>query len=748
MAKTATSSPSTPPKKGGAKRWLMILGGLALASFLVAAIAPFFIPWDKLKDQATAFASEKLGRKLSIEKVEVSLFTGVKLVNVELANGKGFSKDPLFKNASAKLDLSLLSLLTGKVVINAIEFKAPNIVIEKDEDGKFNFSDIGASAGSAQGPVASKEETSAAPKELPIVVASLVITDGNITYLDHAKGTKQSINGLGLKLLGFSLKSGGDQRLELKFTAETEGKKIPISLVSNFALDLPGESLTLKSLDLTVPSVTLSASGSVKHFKSPDVDLKAALKVAVSSVAKDLLPPSKLKAVPGGLALDGAITFDVAVKGSVSSMDKMDLNGALSFDKVGAKYGDYPALKGLVGTLKFDKAGADLPSLDMDLGGSPVRLAFNAQWGNLDNARALKMSVTYKLTSPKLVLDPVMPIAMADDTPEEAKHKAELAAQTGGIQDLSKSVPAGLNVKGLIAVDSLVFKKIKTGKLTQQIILAKQKLQSATNLDLYGGTFWERTNVDLAKSGPVYSAQTGLSALKFDGLVSDAAASLPEVAALKSLDGKVFGALSYKVNASGKGFKKPALMKNLKADGSFDLKDGKIMKTEWQEKIASVIPHPQTQAVLRQDLVFQNLRGDFKFSAEKMVLSSLAMGSGNDWRGGDIFLQASGSLIPSGPVDFKVVPHFNPAKVQVGGELGKAFEDDKGWATYNYVAYYGPTMKEAKADFSKGVENAAKQAVNKKVDEVKQKATDEVKKQVQDKAGDLLKKLPGGLFGQ
>lgn len=760
MAKNPAPASSTPAKPG-MKTWMKIVLGAGAAFFLVAAIAPFFIPWDKLKDQAVAVASEKLGRKLTIEKVEVSIFTGVQLINVELANGQGFDKEPLFKNASAKLNLSVLSLLTGKVFIKAIEFRSPNILIEKNEDGVYNFSDIG---GAKKATTEEKPAAAAEPKkDLNLVLASLVIKDGNLIYRDKAKGTEQAIKGLDFSLLGFSLQSGGDQRLELKFTAENEGKKIPISLVSNFALDLPNESLTLKSFDLDVPSVKLAASGSIKSFKSPDVDIKAALKVALASVAKDLLPPSLLKSVPGGLELDGSITFDIAAKGAVSSLDKMALDGALTFDKVGAKYGEYPALKGLVGTLKFDKAGADLPSLDMDLGGSPVKLAFNAKWGDLDNAKALKMDVNYSLTSPKLVLDPVMPILLADDTPEELKQKAEIAARTGGIQDMSKSIPAGLNVKGMIQVDSLVYKKIKTAKLTHKLVLAKQKLQSATNLDLYGGTFWERTTADLAKVGPVYNAQTGLSGLKFDGLIADTAASMPEVKAIQSMNGKVFGTASFKADASGKGFKKPARFKNLKADGAFALKDGKILKTEWQEKIASAIPHPQTQEAIRKDLVFQNLRGDFKYSAEKIDVKSLALGSGNDWRGGDIFIQAAGSLIPGGAIDFKVVPHFNPNSVQLDGAVGEAFNDDKGWANYNYIAYYGPSTKEAKADFGKGVENAAKNLVNKKVEAAKEQAKEkvnekvnEVKGQAQEKAKDvlkeqgqdLLKKLPGGLFGQ
>jgi hypothetical protein len=382
-----------------------------------------------------------------------------------------------------------------------------------------------------------------------------------------------------------------------------------------------------------------------------------------------------------------------------------------------------------------------------------VTFALNAQWGSLDNllggAKKLKANVTYKLSSPKLVLDPLMAASGGSD---DGKAKAgDEAASGSGIQDLSATVPAGLTLKGSIDVDAMVCKQIKTGKFTNQLSLVKQKLSSATGLALYNGNFSERSNVDFSKSGPLFTSKLLLTTLKFDSLVDDAAASFPDSTAIQGFKGKVQGALGFSAAASGRGLKKPALMKNLKAAGFFTLQDGKIAKTDWQEKIASAIPHPQTQAVLRQDIVFQNLRGDFDYSAEKITLKTFALGSGSDWRGGNLFLQASGTLVPGGAVDFKVEPHFNPGSVQLGGEVGEAFNDDKGWPTYNYIAYYGPSTKEAKADFSKGLENAAKNAVNKKVDQAKQQATDAIKKQAQDKAGDLIKQLPGGLnklFGQ
>ncbi|HXC63865.1 MAG TPA: hypothetical protein VNZ67_05880, partial [bacterium] len=114
-----TPSPIPAPKRG-LPAWLWSLIAAGAVVFAAGLVAPYFIPWDKLKDQAAAAASKSLGRKLSIGKVEVGLFSGVHVKDVRLDNAPGFSRDPLFSNADAKVGFSLLSLLSGRIVLSSI----------------------------------------------------------------------------------------------------------------------------------------------------------------------------------------------------------------------------------------------------------------------------------------------------------------------------------------------------------------------------------------------------------------------------------------------------------------------------------------------------------------------------------------------------------------------------------------------------------------------------------------------------
>ena len=174
--------------------------------------------------------------------------------------------------------------------------------------------------------------------------------------------------------------------------------------------------------------------------------------------------------------------------------------------------------------------------------------------------------------------------------------------------------------------------------------------------------------------------------------------------------------------------------------GQFQLLDGKLSKLDVQEKLAAAIPHQPTAELLRKDLNFGQMLGDFSLKNNVMKLNSFEMSSGKDKRQGDILVLANGQMNVGGAVDFHVAPHFNPRAVKLDGVAQEAFADDHGWASYDSIGYVGPTLDQAKADFSEGAKHAVKQVAQK-----------EATKFAQDKGKDLIKQLPSGLqhlFGQ
>jgi AsmA protein len=723
--------------------------GVAVLVFAAGLAAPYFIPWDRLKDEAASSASKSLGRQLSIGKVEVGLFSGVHLKDIRLENAAGFGPDPLFSNADAKVSLSLLSLFSGRIVLSSIVFDRPRLLLETDAQGRNNLPGL-ASAAESPAPVARSQAQakaatggSTAPRPLPLLLAALEIKDGDLVLVDGKKGTRTAVHGLNLRLLGISLAAAGNSRLEASLSAELEGKRIPVTVLSDFHLDLPGQRLDILDFKATLPAVVATLTGAVRDFERPQVDLAADVDVAMGELP-GLLPPSTLKGLPGGLVPQGTVTLALSVSGPLKTPKDLAMKGTLSVRGVGATVGGYPALADMNGTFYLDKAGASLKALGFKLGGDPATLDMDAHWGDLTTLSGgvskLKAQIVLKLSSPKLNLDPLLgagqpqaPAPSQGPAPAPSKPAGVQAQASTGLEDLRSSVPKGLDLRLDIDAESVAVHGLTTGRLAQRLVLRSQKADTNTQWDLYQGHFSGKMQLDFSQVGPAFRGDLQMRDMQLGQMLDDLAAAPGASQALKQLKGKVRGQLSFKANARGRGLQEPALSQYRQATASFQLKDGVISKTDAQESLAAVIPDPQTQALLRDDIKFSDAVGNLVVEGTKTTLKNFQLGSGADWRAGALYVQASGTQIEDGALDYHVVPHFNPAQVHVGGDLGRALQDERGWPTFDYIAYGGPTAAQAKADFTAGIRNAAARAVTNKVQDL-----------LKNGAGNALK----GLFGQ
>src|SRR5665213_43862 len=266
----------------------------------------------------------------------------------------------------AKVDVNLLSIFTGKLVINSITFNKPQLLIETNSRGISNLVGLGGASdqpadNKAGAPVTIASAT-VGGKTFPALLLSLVIQDGDVILRDKQKGTETAIHGLNIKLQGLSLAAAGASRLEADMVAEFQGKKIPLSLNSDFKLDLPNQRVDIQSMELKAPALHANLMGSIQSFDKPVIDLRVGVDVDLQKLP-DLLPPATLAKLPSDLKTRGSIKLDLTTQGAIARPKELALKGTLSFQDVNAVYGTYPALSDLKGTLSFNKAGLDLPDL-------------------------------------------------------------------------------------------------------------------------------------------------------------------------------------------------------------------------------------------------------------------------------------------------------------------------------------------------------------------------------------------------
>jgi hypothetical protein len=365
-------------------------------------------------------------------------------------------------------------------------------------------------------------------------------------------------------------------------------------------------------------------------------------------------------------------------------------------------------------------------------------------------ASELKARVKFALSSEKLVLDPLLALAGIGTGPEptdeeEAREEARLAALPEPPPvPLQRSVPSGLVLDGSIELGSIQMRDVSLGKFSQKISLARRLATVDTSLKGFDGLLTSQVRANLGVPGASYGYAATVAGFKVDRLLEAYAAYKPKKLWLKETRGKVFGSLALAVSGTGGGLNSKAIKRNLRAAGHFKLSHGKFSHLPILERVARAIPYPPAQEALKKDIDFDRCESNFVMLGGKFSWPDFVVDSGPDGRSGDLLLQSKGWLIPSGPVQMQVTPHFNPRLVKLEGDLAQYFQDDKGWATYDSIIYAGPHISEGRADFSQGVKNAAGRAIKKQTDELKKKAGDVLK----EKAGDLFKNLPGGLFGK
>jgi len=269
--------------------------GIVLASIVVliaaAAIAlALFLPLDRIKDFAAAELSKALNRQVKIEKASFNIFTGIKLEKISVSERQTNAKKPFISADAIELRYDLWPLLQKRIVIKKAGLVKPEISIEKQLSGEFNFSDL---LGTKKEGPKEPEKKSGLPLEL--MVNSFYISNGKIDYSDKGSGTNSSVNDLNLSVSGFDLTMSSPIEVKASSNVIYQGKSVPIGISCKAKADLPKETVTVSPIDLSIAGENANASIKVSNFKNgPDILLVlSSKKISVDPLLSIFSSPDK-----------------------------------------------------------------------------------------------------------------------------------------------------------------------------------------------------------------------------------------------------------------------------------------------------------------------------------------------------------------------------------------------------------------------------------------------------------------------
>jgi AsmA protein len=366
---------------------ILIIAAVFVVVFIAAGITlkMIFTP-EKLRALIMPKIEEAVGRPVKVEKFSLKVWTGlgVELEGIELANAKGFAEKPMVKVESIVLKVNLLGLLKRQLVISSFTIDQPEILIEKDIKGVFNFDDLIKPV-----PQGQAAKPAAAPTSSPVSLAmqSFRIRDGRFEFEDRQGKVKAVVSGINEEL-GISadlklenIKVKGKLKVD-DISAEVPGlklSKIHLTSTHDIGINLPGKLMTINDVTVAPQGIALSLGGTVADFDSlPVLDL--ALKTTAIEIKQIMaaLPP-EIKAQAKDVQASGTIELGLKITGQIDPKDPKSLpkvDGFVGLRSIGIKYAMLPkSISDVNGDIAFSEKDLNIKSISAKLGTAGFNLS-------------------------------------------------------------------------------------------------------------------------------------------------------------------------------------------------------------------------------------------------------------------------------------------------------------------------------------------------------------------------------------
>lgn len=253
----------------------------ALGVFVVVAVVTLkaFVDVQSYKPRIEQLVTEKTGYPLRLGgDINLSLFpwVGLGFTDLRLDNPQGFSTETFITIESFQARLKLLPLLSRHVEISSFVVKRPEVVLDKNAKGIWNWEKLvqsnkppAAVAGEPTGAPATSNDSQPPLKDTAFTLQSLMvgefsISNGRVQINDAAKSLHHELSDFSLQLADVSL----DKPINLAMAAVFDGKPIKVAGVVGPLGQDPGAGKI--NLDLTVEALdilNIQASGILEDIK-------------------------------------------------------------------------------------------------------------------------------------------------------------------------------------------------------------------------------------------------------------------------------------------------------------------------------------------------------------------------------------------------------------------------------------------------------------------------------------------------
>jgi uncharacterized protein involved in outer membrane biogenesis len=231
-----------------------------------------YIQRPGFKHKVTALASKALHTEVKLESLHVSLFSGLELRGLAIANPSGFNGDFVTVRAFV-LNYRLLPLFHKRIELGTVSLEGPVVTLVKNANGTWNYDNLGAVTGkSGGGGTGEPSQPTGGSLEVPQVV----IRHGSIVMLGDDGKPLLDVNDMNAKaVLGYenaNLSGTGEVRVAAITAPDllsVRDVKVPV-MASQQEIRLPSLTGKIGGGDLT-GSAVVNVGGALRYQASVQV---------------------------------------------------------------------------------------------------------------------------------------------------------------------------------------------------------------------------------------------------------------------------------------------------------------------------------------------------------------------------------------------------------------------------------------------------------------------------------------------
>ncbi|MBI4844741.1 MAG: AsmA family protein [Nitrospirae bacterium] len=533
----------------------MLIAIIGIAVFIKTFITP-----ERIKSYIISTAENALSRKVGMGEISLSFFKGIEAKDFAIKEAD--ESTDFLKCREFVLKYQFMPLFSKKLVIDELVLSSPEVRIERDRSGAYNFETIGKKKGIDE--TAQKLDESEASL-ISLLINRIEVNGLKFTLTDLKKelpGMKGAIDlDASIKSSGTELISDGLLKLRLdELSLKKTVKDISVSIDYGLSLNTADEKIGVNKAEITAQNIPLSLKGIITGYKTEaNADIGISLPKVNAPLIQELI--SKFIEMKE-MKITGELAADLKVSGPLKKSREIMTEGVVNLSNISITSKDITAT--LDGKIKF---GKELLGIDL-----------NASTGR--NSARLKGSVKDYLGKRDIALDIYSKELFLDELMPAAPEKRPSAAMAGGSESTEEAKPLALNdsAKGEVRIDSAVYKNIKMHNFFLKYGFKDNRLDIEKMTAAAGtGTISIQGRVDMSKPGYAYAFTSEIDSIHADELVNTFFPKAKDT---------VFGNISAGLKMSGAGTLPENIKKNLEAEGNFIIRNGRIMNNMLSDRFA------------------------------------------------------------------------------------------------------------------------------------------------------------------